>query len=83
MDYHREKDCRLHDSTCIANDNARLAIEKQGGVVKVLSQLSSVLSLGFGLPSGRPARAEPHTTLPFLSPKTNTSHGSHVLGEFN
>ena len=58
MDYQREKDRRLHESSCIANENAKLAIEKQGEVVKCLAQLSSVLSMGLQLPSTRAAGVE-------------------------
>ena len=59
MQYQREKDRHLHESSCIANENAKLAIEKQGEVVKCLAQLSSVLSRGMHLPSGSDAGAEP------------------------
>lgn len=38
MQFQREKDRRLHESSCIANENAKLAIEKQGEVVKCLAQ---------------------------------------------
>ena len=50
MDYQRERDRRLHESARLANSNARLAIEKQGEVVKCLSDLSIVLSAGLRLP---------------------------------
>jgi hypothetical protein len=39
MEYQREKDRRLYESALLANENARLAIIKQGEVVSCLSQL--------------------------------------------
>ena len=62
MEYKHEKDRRLHKSSCIANENAKLAIEKQGEVVKCLAQLSSVLSMGLQLSSRRAAGVESQTT---------------------
>jgi hypothetical protein len=46
MAYQREKDRRLYENVVIANENARLAILKQGEVVSCLAQLSYVLSKG-------------------------------------
>jgi hypothetical protein len=46
MEYQREKDRRLYESSLIANENARLAIIKQGEVVSCLAQLSSVFIYG-------------------------------------
>jgi len=66
MQYQREKDRRLHESSCIANENARLAIEKQGEVVKCLTQLSSVLSIGLHLQKGRSRPDEPQAAPPPL-----------------
>ena len=66
MQYQREKDHRLHESSCIANENARLAIEKQGEVVKCLTQLSSVLSIGLHVPKGRSLLHEPQAAPPIV-----------------
>ena len=46
MAYAREKDLCLHESGLMANENAKLAIEKQGDVVKCLIELTYVLSRG-------------------------------------
>jgi hypothetical protein len=51
MDYQREKDRRLYESSLIANKNTRLAIIKQGEVVSCLAQLSSVLQMGLNVSS--------------------------------
>jgi hypothetical protein len=51
MEYQREKDRRLYESSLMANENARLAILKQGEVVSCLSQLSSVLQMGLHVSS--------------------------------
>ena len=50
MDYAREKDHCLYENCLIANENACLAILKQGEVVSCLAQLSQVLSKGFIAP---------------------------------
>lgn len=46
MAYQREKDRRMYENASIANDNARMAIIKQGEMVACLSQLSTVLGRG-------------------------------------
>lgn len=46
MAYQRKKDRRLYENLVIANDNARLAILKQGEVVQCLSHLSNVINMG-------------------------------------
>ena len=66
MQYQREKDLKLHESSCIANENARLAILKQNEVVQCLTQLSSVLSMGLHLPNGRSAGSEPQLAPPYI-----------------
>lgn len=50
MQYAREKDLRLYESSLLANENARLSIEKQAEVVKCLTELLSILSRGMQLP---------------------------------
>jgi len=64
MLFQQEKDHRLHESSRIANDNAKLAIEKQGEVVKCLAQLSHILSVGLSLPKGRTVEEQPHAATP-------------------
>lgn len=49
MEYQREKDRRMYENAAIANENARMAIRKQGEMVSCLSQLSSVLSTGLSM----------------------------------
>ena len=68
MLYQREKDRRLHESSCIANENARLAIEKQGEVVKCLAELSCVLSRGMHLQKDSATGVEPQPAPPFQQP---------------
>jgi hypothetical protein len=46
MAYQRKKLRRLYENSVIANENAHLAIVKQGGVVSCLAQVSSLLSKG-------------------------------------
>jgi len=64
--YAREKDRRLHETSCDANENARLAIERQGEVIKCLTELSYVLSRGMQLPSANDGGCETHTAPPTL-----------------
>lgn len=49
MAYQREKDQRMYENAIVANENARLAILKQGEMVHCLSQLSTVLSNGLSM----------------------------------
>ena len=51
MEYQREKDSRAYENAKIANDNARLAIMKQGEMVSCLAQLPNVLSKGLSMSS--------------------------------
>ena len=46
MAYQRERDMRVYEQSLLAADNARLAILKQGEIVKALGNISTVLSLG-------------------------------------
>jgi ATP-dependent protease HslVU (ClpYQ) peptidase subunit len=46
MAYQRKKLRRLYENSVIANENAHLAIVKQGEVVSCLAQVSSLLSKG-------------------------------------
>jgi hypothetical protein len=43
MQYQRGKDRRLYENALIANENAWLAIQKQGEVIRCLAELSFVL----------------------------------------
>ena len=63
MDYQCQKDLCLHEGSCIVNENARLAIEKQAEVVKCLTQLSTVLSRGMHLQNGSVLGIEPQTMI--------------------
>jgi hypothetical protein len=58
MEYQREKDRRLYKNSLIANENARLAIIKQGEVVSCLAHLSTVLSMGLKVSSKVGSRTE-------------------------
>jgi hypothetical protein len=58
MEYQREKDRRLYESAMMANENARVAIMKQGEVVSCLSQLSSVLKMGLNVSSKDDTRSQ-------------------------
>lgn len=64
MQYQREQDLKSQEIQANANDNAKLAIMKQGEMVQCLSQLASVLSMGLRLPNGRETRDEPHAAPP-------------------
>lgn len=61
MEYQREKDRRMYENAQIANENARLAILKQGEMVSCLSHLSTVLGRGMSVTStqGMAAMAQP------------------------
>ena len=63
MAYAREKDLCLHESSLMTNENAKLAIEKQGDVVKCLTELTYVLSRGM-LPPRASGGREPHAAPP-------------------
>jgi len=90
MQYQREKDRRMYEHASIANENARLAILKQGEIVNCLAQLSSVLGQGLTMSNthGIPPEAEPvHTSMvdpratatsadPNGSPKTTDLNGT-------
>ena len=51
MEYQREKDKCIYENAAIPNENARLAIMKQGEMVSCLSELSSVLNTGLSMSS--------------------------------
>ena len=53
MEYQKEKDRRVYENAVAANENARLAILKQSEMVHCLVQLSSVLSTGLTMSSGK------------------------------
>jgi hypothetical protein len=77
MAYQREKDRRLYENAVIANENARLAILKQGEVVSCLTQLSFVLSKGLfvstdGDIAGMPQAATPNATK--TSPRSSSTN---------
>jgi hypothetical protein len=79
MAYQRKKDRRLYENAVIANENAHLAIQKQGEVVSCLSQLSSVLSLGLKVSSNDDKRGAPHavpTVGASTEALTNTGNGT-------
>lgn len=82
MQYQREKDRRLYENTAIANENARLAILKQGEMVSCLSQLSTVLgqSLTMSNAQGMPPfldadlRRHPISSGNFYASGNNSTH---------
>jgi hypothetical protein len=77
MEYQRKKDRRLYENSLIANENARLAILKQGEVVSCLAQLSNVLQIGLNVsPAGTKsttATTTPSTTTSMPSPASAPS----------
>ena len=79
MQYQRVKDLKLHESSCIANENARLAILKQNKVVQCLTQLSSVLSMGLRLPNGRSAGSEPELAPPYVVQEVSVPSTSPLI----
>lgn len=46
MEYNRECDRRLHENAAVVNENAKLAIQKQGQVVQCLAHIAHVLRSG-------------------------------------
>jgi hypothetical protein len=64
MAYQREKDRRLYENAVIANENARLAILKQGEVVSCLAQVSSVLSKGLFVSTNGDIASMPQVATP-------------------
>lgn len=42
MSFLREKDIRLNENAKVAQENARLAIEKQGELIRCLANMSAV-----------------------------------------
>ena len=49
MAYQKERDLRMHETSIRVNENARVALEKQGDMVKCLSKLTSMISKGMGV----------------------------------
>jgi hypothetical protein len=62
MSYQRDKDRRLYENAMIANENARLAIMKQGEVVSCLEKLSTVLRMGLNVKSPSDNQGSPQPT---------------------
>jgi hypothetical protein len=92
IEYQQEKDRRLYESTMMANENAHLAIMKQGEVVSCLSQFSSVLKMGLNVSSKNDTHSQVHAvatgealgdaksatpTNPSLPGTSNTSSPAH------
>ena len=46
MEFNRERDRRLHENAAVVNENAKLAIQKQGQVVQCLAHIAHVLRSG-------------------------------------
>ena len=57
MAYQRERDMRVYEQSLLAADNVRLAILKQGEIVKALGNIFSVLSLALRGHNNLPRRA--------------------------
>lgn len=76
MSYQREKDRKMYENAAIANENARLAILKQGEMVSCLSQLSHVLSTGLQMSSAFPQVV----TTPGGQDHAGTSSAHHLYG---
>lgn len=72
MAYLDRRDARLQENVAIANDNARLAILKQGEMVSCLAQLSYVL--GQGVQAARNTNSVPS---PSMRPPLE-EHWQHV-----
>ena len=49
MAYQRERDLQMHKISVWVNENARVALEKQGDMVKCLFELASVIGKGMGI----------------------------------
>jgi hypothetical protein len=64
MLYQREKDRRLYENSIIVNENAHLAIQKQGEVVNCLAQLSAVISRGMTMPYSSSSEGQAAGVLP-------------------
>lgn len=84
MDYQLWQDGRLHDNACIANDNTKLAIEKQSELILCLSQLSSVFSSGCCGTSDMGVFSQSLVVPPMTSClPTNIEKGRDVNGRFS
>lgn len=71
MDFLRTKDRRLHETSLLANQNALVAIQKQGELVKCLADIANVLGKGLGVFSTKETPPPPPTPLP--NPETPTT----------
>lgn len=70
MAYQRDKDRRMYENASIANENARMAIMKQGEMVACLSQLSTVLGRGLTM-----ANSTSFDTMSPLGPRIHSTRG--------
>ena len=70
MAYQREKDHRMYENASIANENARMAIMKQGEMVACLSQLSTMLGRGLTM-----ANSTSFDTMSPLCPRIQSTRG--------
>jgi hypothetical protein len=76
MLYQRERDRILYENSVTVNENAPLAIQKQGEVVSCLAQLSSVLSRGLNMPYRIPSTNDAKAVPPTSRPKANYTEGT-------
>lgn len=74
MEYQREKDRRMYENSLVANENARLAIMKQGEMVSCLAQLSTVLTQGMTMTSERTSPHGVHRPNPNSGLRLPTQH---------
>ena len=74
MAYQRERDLRMHETSVWVNKNAWVALEKQGDMVKCLSELTSVIGKGMGVFFGPRCENVDSSVL-----STNDQGGIHLL----
>jgi len=74
MEYNRERDRRLHENAVVVNENAKLAIEKQGQVVQCFAHIAHVLRSGLPHRYNPMATTKPQTALtPSVAPTTTVA----------
>jgi hypothetical protein len=82
MSYQRDKDRRLYENAMIANENARLAIMKQGEVVSCLENLSTVLRMGLNVKRSGDSQGSPQLVpTPETTDHATTSMAVPVVGQ--
>lgn len=78
MEYNRERDRRLHENAIVVNENAKLAIHKQGQVVQCLVHIAHVLRGSLPQRNNPPSTPKPQPVPPSSTAETSTDGATPV-----